>query len=141
MESHLGCLTFGVWQMLLPMWLMESQYDEWQMLIAYCGWCYCHCNRWNSHMCWYVSLWQMLSPLWQMEWPLGQCICCYFNLSFVMLFRTSSHIWGSWYLAYVSVQGWIIKHYVYSFFNQPQLVQIWKFILFLWNLNLVQLYN
>ena len=42
-----------------------------------------------------------------------------------MLFRTSSHMWGSWYLcAYVSIQWWIIDHYVYSFFYQPHEVVI-----------------
>ena len=90
-----GCLTHNDWQMLLPMWQMESHCDEWQMLIAYCGWCYCHCGRWNSHVCWNVSLWQMLLPLWQMEWHWVNVYVVI--LSSVMLFRTSSHMWGSWY--------------------------------------------
>ena len=46
---------------------------EWNVLVY--GRCYCHCGRWISH------------------WGVG-----YLNLSFEMLNRTSSHIWGRWYL-------------------------------------------
>ena len=45
---------------------------------------------------------------WQMEWSVGRCYChvadgiatrsIYFNLSAEVLNRTSSHMWGRWYL-------------------------------------------
>ena len=67
------------WLMLLP----------WQMLLPYrldrSGRCYCHIG-WRGR--------QMLLPLWQMLLPLGH----YLSFSSVLLIRTSSHIWGRWYL-------------------------------------------
>ena len=37
LKSLEGVLTLTVWQMLLPMWKMESHYVEWQMYITYCA--------------------------------------------------------------------------------------------------------
>ena len=57
------------------------------------GWCCCHCGRWNSH--WLECFpRQILLPWWQMLKPLGH----HFSLSSVLLTRTSSHMWGRWYL-------------------------------------------
>ena len=57
------------------------------------GWHCCHCGRWNSH--WLECFpRQILLPWWQMLKPLGH----YFSLSYVLLTRTSSHMWGRWYL-------------------------------------------
>ena len=69
------------------------------------------CGRWNGHM-FLIRL--MLLPLWQMEWPHGWNVSrqillpwwqmgqatgsIYFNFSSLLLIRTSSHIWGRWYL-------------------------------------------
>ena len=61
------------WQMLLPFRLERS------------GRCNCHIG-WRGR--------QMLLPLWQMLLPLGH----YLSFSSVLLIRTSSHIWGRWYL-------------------------------------------
>ena len=78
------------------------------------GWCYCHGR------CYCQSVWKMLNHMyltfatsvmadviawWQMEWPLqgdlADVIChgsIYFNFSSEVLSRTSSHMWGRWYL-------------------------------------------
>ena len=42
--------------------------------------------------CWVLA---DVIAMWQMEWPLGWI---YFNLSSEMFNRTSSHMWGRWYL-------------------------------------------
>ena len=76
------------------------------------GWCYCllllligrcYClvaDVIATCSCVWLMLlprWLMLNPpmgVWQMLWPLGQC----FNFNSDVLFRTSSHMWGRWYL-------------------------------------------
>ena len=89
------------WLMLLPMW--------WLMLLPmYNGWCFYHmwqmewpllcdglmllpCGRWYSHL---VGMWAdviCLSGRWNNHWV------NYFNLSSLLLLRTSSHMWGRWY--------------------------------------------
>ena len=101
--------------MLLPLVIMAD-------VIAYVqyGWCYCLCSIWlmllpcgRCYATRVFGLRLMLLPLIDMAdviahivygWcychvagvrPLG---CFYFNLSSGMLFRTSSHMWGRWYL-------------------------------------------
>ena len=43
-----------------------------------------------------VDYGQMLYHRWQMEWPEGHFV--YFSFSSGQLHRTSSHMWGRWYL-------------------------------------------
>ena len=69
------------WLMLLPQW----------MLFMF-GWCYCQGGWWKAHpWVWYGRCYSQSG---RMEWPLGQC----FNFNSDVLCRTSSHIWGRWYL-------------------------------------------
>ena len=80
----------------------QCWYLYWQMLLP--------SGRWNSHLVIVladvIAKWQMEWPLqggvladviamWQMEQPLGLIIL---SLSSEVLNRTSSHIWGRWYL-------------------------------------------
>ena len=76
----------------LRLMLDVTAFFLWLMLLPG-GWCYCHIQ------CWLMLLprWLMLSPpmgVWQMLWPLGQC----FNFNSDVVFKTSSHMWGRWYL-------------------------------------------
>ena len=57
-----------------------------------------------------------------MEWLLLEWI--YFSLSSEMLSRTSSYMWGRWYLGYVLVEGWILHPYVYCFFDSSDQVLV-----------------
>ena len=60
------------------------------MLLPFCGWCCCLVAD-------VIAKWLMLNPpmgVWQMLWPLGQC----FNFNSDVVFKTSSHILGRWYL-------------------------------------------
>ena len=58
------------------------------------GWCYCHCGRWNSHIGWNVVKADLITLVAD-----GKATgSIYFNLSSVLFIRTSSHIWGRWYL-------------------------------------------
>ena len=93
--------------MLLPLWQMEQP------------------NR----MEWFW-LWQMLLPLWQMEWSLDQLlyllffISFYFILSSEMLNRTSSHMWGRWYLPVFLFRDGMLTHmYIASFIS---LMMFWS---------------
>ena len=96
-------LPLGLFKlMLLPLYWFETDVIAffvayvvawWLMLLPHAvfGWCYC---QW----------WLMLNPpmgVWQMLWQLGQC----FNFNSDVVFKTSSHMWGIWYLAYISHLG------------------------------------
>ena len=66
------------------------------------GTCYSECGRCNSH-------WVFMF---------------YFNLSSVMLFRTSSHIWGRWYLPmFLFRDGLLTLMYIASFIS---LMRFWS---------------
>ena len=68
------------------------------------GRCYCQCGRWNSHWIYVLVI--------------------YFCLSSVMLFRTSSHMWGSWYLPmFLFRDGLLILMYIASFIS---LMKLWS---------------
>ena len=88
--------------MLYPMQQVEQPH-VWQLMYLFVvadgmatfvtGWCYCHCGRWNGHWLEYFQ---------GRSYHLGGR--CYghwviiFNFSSVLLTRTSSHVWGRWYL-------------------------------------------
>ena len=89
------------------------------------------CGRWNDYFC----DWLMLLPWWQMELAtVGMCQCIkadvitlladviamslYFNFSSVLLTRTSSHIWGRWYLPmFLFRDGLLTLMYIDSLIN------------------------
>ena len=77
---------------------------DWQMLLP-CGWCYCH------YFLLFSLFWQLLLPPFVVLF--GRCCCLeadgiayhgcrwqmqYFNFNSDDLCRTSSHMWGRWYL-------------------------------------------
>ena len=118
---------YCIWLMLLPIivWrnTIQISVDDvtstkfWLMLlpIVWCGWCHYHLAdviaiRWRMADV-KANVSDVMIP------GLG-----YFSLSSVMLFRTSSHTWGRWYLPMFFIEGWIVNPYVYSFFDQPFLV-------------------
>ena len=120
------CYAFGRCCCHLMVWQMVSHKGRYYNLFTeQSGSCYCHCNdMWqmvsHSIACYNLVLikWQMLLPRWQMEWPpegrfycaIGRCccyggrwnshlrVCFYFDLSSEVLNRTSSQMWGRWYL-------------------------------------------
>ena len=94
------------WQMFLPMWQMENNFKEWQMLIASFG-------RWNSQ----IVRWQMSATVADGIATGSTVFCCYyFNLNSVMLNKTSSHMWGRWYLPmFLFRDGLLTLMYIDSF--------------------------
>ena len=91
------------WQMLLPLYCLIECINGWgiaKMSLVFC-----------NHQCWYI-VWQMLLPCgrWNGHYRVGVMArychvadgiatgSCYFNLSSEVLNRTSSHMWGRWYL-------------------------------------------
>ena len=80
--------------MLLPMYNGWCFYHMWQMEwpLLCDGLMLLPCGRWYSHL---VGMWAdviCLSGRWNNHWV------NYFNLSSLLLLRTSSHMWGRWYL-------------------------------------------
>ena len=90
------------------------------------GWCYCHIWQmllpimWkmlnHMHLTFATSVMAGVIAWWQMEWPLqgdlADVIChgssCYFNFSSEVLNRTSSQIWGRWYLPIFLLRGGLL---------------------------------
>ena len=127
--------------MLLPLWWMElshwlqadvipmqqmEQPHVWQLMLLLIvadgianfvnGWCYCHCGRWNSHLVGMFSKADLIA-WWQMLKPLGH----YFSLSSMLLIRTSSHMWGRWYLPmFLFRDGLLTLMNIYSLINQER---------------------
>ena len=80
-----GKANFGGWLMLLPLWQMEWPHRmEWFLNYDRC---YCLCGRWNSH--WVNCL---------LYFIFISLVFVYFILCSGQLKRTSSHMWGRWYL-------------------------------------------
>ena len=80
------------WLMLLPMWwLMFLPYVADGIATLYVmGLMLLPCGRWYSHL---VGMWA------DVIWPDGMSHWVnYFSFSSLLLLRTSSHIWGRWYL-------------------------------------------
>ena len=79
------------WLMLLPMADVLSLCGRWNSHFYVMGWCYCPvadgiATGWNVGRCYCPS------GRWNNHWV------NYFSLSSLLLLRTSSHIWGRWYL-------------------------------------------
>ena len=68
------------------------------------GWRYCHCGKWNSHIGWNVVMEDLITLMADRKatWSI------YFNLSSVLFIRTSSHIWGRWYLPIFLFRGGLL---------------------------------
>ena len=82
-----------VWQMLLPLWLMVMPFCR--IDVSFMADVICQSGRWNSLPGW-VMLWSdviTISGRWN-----DHRVLCYFSLSSGLLHRTSSHMWGRWYL-------------------------------------------
>ena len=80
--------------MLLTLWLLVMPF--YKINVSFLADVICKGGRWNSLPGW-VMLWSnVYSHKWQMEWPEGTCF--HFSLSSGLLHRTSSHMWGRWYL-------------------------------------------
>ena len=113
----------GMWHMFLPLqciatidWLMLLPSDRWNsrmLLICFMmyGQMLLHCGRWNHHLL-YICDGRCYCPVEDGIATAG-CECSllvdvvpmgqmdkgnYFSLSTEVLCRTSSHIWGRWYL-------------------------------------------
>ena len=80
-------LIYIIWQMLLPGGRWNSHFR------LNVGWCYCHVA--DGITTTGLKCWQMLLLMWQMGIATGSV---HFNLSSEVLNRTSTHIWGRWYL-------------------------------------------
>ena len=78
----------AIWADVIALWQMEWPqfvYLWWQMLLP--------SGRWNGHCrVWVFPSWSDVVPRGQMD--MGN----YFSFSFEVVCRTSSHIWGRWYL-------------------------------------------
>ena len=82
------------WLMLLPMYNGWCFYHRWQMEwpLLCDGLMLLPCGRWYSHL---VGMWADVicpSGRWNDHWV------NYFGVSSLLLLRTSSHMWGRWYL-------------------------------------------
>ena len=82
-----------------------------------CGRCYCHLA---DVIAMRVEDWQVFKA--SVADVIATRVWYYFNFSSVMLFRTSSHTCGRWYLLYIFVEGWTIYPNLYSFFDQPDII-------------------
>ena len=121
----------------------------WLMLLP-CDWWYCHnwlllywlmllpmlwlmfftiCGRWNSHfLCDGLMLLpcgrcysHLIGMCTDVIWPDGVSHWVnYLSLSSLLLLRTSSHIWGRWYLPMFLFRDGPFNSYVHGFFNQPR---------------------
>ena len=96
-----------VWQMLLPS-------GRWNSHFSYsAGWCYC----------------QVADGMATTGWSVGRCYChvadgtatgsYYLSLSSEVLNRTSSHIWGRWYLPMFLFRDGLLPNYRIIFSDTP----------------------
>ena len=82
-----GCCVLNLWQMLWAPCIVSQ-------IEGHCSRYYCQCARWNGHT----------------EWLF------YFILCSEVLNRTSSHIWGRWYLPMLLFRdGWLTLMHIASF--------------------------
>ena len=96
------CYCLWLWHMLLP---ILPQILLWLMLLPRCHICIITTNV-DICMADVIAKWQMEWPL--QGWSVGRCYChvadgiatgsYYLSLSSEVLNRTSSHMWGRWYL-------------------------------------------
>ena len=81
------------------LWVMEGHCDRcYSHMYWVKGKCYCQYDRWNNHMGWDVSNYgKYYCHCGRWIGHIGWIIIS-FILSFSLLNRTSSHMWGIWYL-------------------------------------------
>ena len=121
-------------------WFVADEKPLWYMFNHLFGWladgiatlgdgrCYCHCSRWNGHIGWNDFIYgrcYCLCGRWNSHWVslLYFIYFCFylfylFILSFEMLNRTSSHMWGRWYLPiFLFRVGLLTLMYIDSFIS------------------------
>ena len=82
-----------LWQVLLPLWLMVMPFCR--IDVSFAADVVCQGGRWNSLPGW-VMLWSDVITIGG-RWN-GHRVLFYFTFSSGLFHRTSSHMWGRWYL-------------------------------------------
>ena len=91
---------------------------RWNSHVFWYGWCYCYCGRWNSHIGWNVAKVDLITLVADGKATGSN----YFNLSSLLFIRTSSHIWGRWYLPM-----FLLRYGLLTLMNIDSLISLGRF--------------